>query len=154
MSPLNIFVFNEYLLAPNTSKGNLSIPYNVVNGGLSIQLLDSFTVEPALPMGQRGRPPPPHLSHLVVWPWRLAVSLCFHIFSTAPPPVWTNCNFSPWFSWEFLLSRCEGLREEDVVMMLMLCKALWDKLFVKTGYKNKIALPCLTRLDCNSYSCY
>lgn len=34
---------------------------------------------------------------------------------------------------------CEGLRTEDVVMML--CKALWDKLFVKVGYKNKIALP-------------
>ena len=106
------------------------------------------------PWVREADPLPPHLSHLVVWPWRLAVSLCFHIFSTAPPPVWTNCNFSPWFSWEFLLSRCEGLREEDVVMMLMLCKALWDKLFVKTGYKNKIALPCLTRLDCNSYSCY
>lgn len=32
------------------------------------------------------------------------------------------------FSVEFFLSRCEGLRTEDVVTMS--CKALWDKLFV------------------------
>ncbi len=43
---------------------------------------------------------------------------------------------------EFFLSRCEGLRSEDVVMLL--CKALWDTLFVKMGYTNKIALPCLS----------
>ena len=51
---------------------------------------------------------------------------------------------------EFFLSGCEGLRAEDVVMMP--CKALSDKLFVKTGYTNKIALH--NRANDDQYTVY
>lgn len=54
--------------------------------------------------------------------------------------LWGFAKFSPVkrLTWEFFLSRCEGLKSEDVVMVL--CKALWDKLFVKIGMHIQLPL--------------